>query len=115
MLTPYLIVMRSLKIQYSAALSLAQESRPLICPNEGFERQLQAWEQCDFDVYASCGDTAEKEEKPAYREWKNERDDLFRAGEEAVNKARALGIANMAARFAKKRQEALGQPNSYTS
>lgn len=113
MLTVYLIVMRRLKISYPTALSLAQESRSLICPNEGFQRQLQIWEQCNLDVYmpSTAGET-EKKEKPAYKAWKDERDSLLRGGEDVVNRARTSAMASMAARFGKRRQEALGHsPN----
>lgn len=46
-------------------------------------------------------------EKPAYKAWKDERDNLVKQGGEAVTKARASSIASMVARFGKIRQEAL--------
>ncbi|KAK2761322.1 hypothetical protein FQN54_001844 [Arachnomyces sp. PD_36] len=100
-------LMRKLQIPYPEALSLAEESRSLVCPNDGFHRQLQIWEQCKFNVYTPSSADNAKKEKPAYKAWKDERDDLVRAGEEAVNRARASAMANAVARFGKKRQEAL--------
>lgn len=99
--------MRKLQVSYAEALSLAQESRSLISPNEGFHRQLQVWEQCKFDVYMPTTVDGIKKEKPAYKAWKDQRDGLLRGGEEAVNRARVSAMANMAARFGKRRQEAL--------
>ena len=83
--------MRTLGLSYDTALSLARESRPLIMPNPGFQRQLRVWEECQCDVYLQEPDTTSIPsspvvEKPAYKVWKQQRDDLFSQRIEAVNK-----------------------------
>ena len=103
--------MRKLQIPYPAALSMAQESRSLICPNKGFERQLQVWGDCKYDVYVDNPATSAaaenlRKEKQVYRAWKRERDNLAKGGAEALNKARFSAMASMAAKFGQRRQEA---------
>lgn len=90
--------MRKLSLTYEEALSLARQSRPLITPNSGFEKQLLVWQECEYDVFTDEG--AEKDE---YREWKRGRDDIFKGGEEAVNKARASSMAKTVAIFGNRR------------
>lgn len=90
--------MRSLSLDYSAALALARESRPLISPNEGFEYQLSVWQHCEFDLYFP-----NNVEKPAYKALKARRDALVGKGEEAVNRVRYASMANLAASFGKRR------------
>jgi hypothetical protein len=91
--------MRTLSLPYTNALSLARESRPLIMPNSGFEKQLLVWESCGYDIHC-CDSVTEKEE---YTVWKRERDGVFGMGEEAVNKARAASMARTVAAFGKRR------------
>lgn len=101
------VVMRHLSLPYSSALSLARSSRPLISPNTGFEYQLRIWDHCKYDVYAVDSTTSATgailKEKPAYKAWKVERDNMMNKGEEAVNKARFSSMASMAAQFGRRR------------
>jgi hypothetical protein len=101
-------VMRRFQLSYASALSLARESRPQITPNSGFERQLRVWEFCGYSVYdgsESERPEAEMKEKPPYKAWKAERDNLLGRGEEDVNRARFSSLADMAARFGRRRHE----------
>ncbi|KIW66106.1 hypothetical protein PV04_08310 [Phialophora macrospora] len=107
-------LMRRLQISYASALSLARESRPQITPNSGFERQLRVWEFCRYSVYDDDGRDGsvesgrvnnERREKPSYKAWKAERDNLLKKGEEHVNRARFSSLADMAARFGRRRQD----------
>ncbi|KAK4943563.1 hypothetical protein LTR10_016857 [Elasticomyces elasticus] len=106
-------LMRNFQISYSAALSLARESRPIICPNQGFGTQLRAWEHCKYDIYLDVEDeagsnrTKEKKEKPPYKAWKAQRDDLLAGGEEDTNKVRFSSLASAAATLGKRRLENL--------
>jgi len=93
-------LMRTLSLNYTSALALARESRPLISPNEGFEYQLRVWQHCDYDVIDADG-----KEKAAYQSLKAKRNALLGRGEEAINRARAASVANLAASFGKKRME----------
>jgi len=68
--------MRSLSISYSSSLALARESRPLITPNEGFERQLGIWGDCGYEVFEQ--DAGDRKDEIHYREWKEERDAFYR-------------------------------------
>ena len=104
--------MRSLSLPYASALSLARESRPVICPNDGFERQLRIWEYCKYDIYehlldrSSTAATEEtRKEKPSYKAWKAERDSLLKRGEEDINRAKFSSVASMVALFGKRRRE----------
>ncbi|KAF2183508.1 phosphatases II [Zopfia rhizophila CBS 207.26] len=99
-------LMRTLTLSYDTALSLARESRSLVTPNPGFERQLRIWEECQYEVYTCEPATASTPylppvEKPAYKVWKQQRDDLFCQRTEDVNKIRASTMASMAAQFRK--------------
>ncbi|EXJ57480.1 hypothetical protein A1O7_07828 [Cladophialophora yegresii CBS 114405] len=107
--------MRRFQLSYASALSLARESRPQITPNSGFEKQLRVWEFCgysadDWGEGSGCSDNTgrrskgERKEKPPYRAWKAERDNLLKRGEEDVNRARFSSLADMAARFGRRRQ-----------
>ncbi|KIX99696.1 uncharacterized protein Z520_04331 [Fonsecaea multimorphosa CBS 102226] len=107
-------LMRKFKLSYSAALTLARESRPEICPNSGFEKQLRVWEFCQYNVYLVDDDDDEEQEvtqrprrreKPSYKAWIAERDNMLKRGEEDVNRARLSSLASMAARFGRRRQE----------
>jgi hypothetical protein len=91
-------VMRSLQLSYASALSLAQQYRPLIQPNSGFERQLRIWEFCKYEIKDGEG----REKKP-YVVWKAERDELVGKGVIAVNRARFSAMGRMAAELGKKR------------
>jgi hypothetical protein len=98
--------MRHFSLPCSLALSLARDSRPLISPNAGFERQLRVWEQCKYDIYlAGSIPSGSPKEKAAYRAWKSQRDTLLNQGEEAVNKVRFSSMASMAAEFGRRRLE----------
>lgn len=99
---------QTFKLPFSAALCLARESRPLICPNDGFERQLRTWEFCNYDVHSDelVPDAAVRKEKRAYAVWKAERDNLLKRGEEDVNRTKSASIASMAAQFGRRRQQA---------
>jgi hypothetical protein len=100
--------MRAFALPYSSALILARESRPLISPNAGFERQLRIWEHCRYHIYlaeSTSSPGSAPKEKAAYKAWKSERDILLKRGEEAVNKARFSSMASMAAEFGKRRLE----------
>ncbi|KAF2102801.1 phosphatases II [Rhizodiscina lignyota] len=101
-------LMHKLQLSFSAALALARDSRSMICPNDGFERQLRIWEICEYDIYTDepSAEAAERKEKRAYTVWKAERDNLLKRGEEDVNRARFSSMASMAAHFGKRRQEA---------
>jgi hypothetical protein len=82
--------MRTLNLSYDSALTLARQSRPLINPNPGFERQLRIWEECKYEVYAPEVDTdsvpsSAVEVKPAYKAWKRQRDELFSRKIEEMN------------------------------
>jgi hypothetical protein len=94
-------VMRTLNISFATALAAARQSRPLISPNQGFEKQLIIWTQCDYNIYLQSTPTSSANETPKekepYKEWKADRDRLFVEGEEAVNKKRASAMASMAA------------------
>ncbi|OAP56465.1 hypothetical protein AYL99_09644 [Fonsecaea erecta] len=101
-------LMRKFNLSYSAALTLARETLPAICPNTGFEKQLRLWEFCQYNVYFDGGDEQQivrRREKPSYKAWIAERDNLLKRGEEDVNRARFSSLASMAARFGRKRQE----------
>jgi hypothetical protein len=102
--------MRRFQLSYATALNLARESRPRICPNNGFEKQLRVWEFCRYSIYRdSDGSTEEiRKEKPPYKAWKAERDNLLQKGEEHVNRARFFSLADMAAKFGRRRQELSG-------
>jgi dual specificity phosphatase 12 len=83
--------MRTFGLSYDTALGLARESRPLVMPNPGFQQQLRIWEECQYEVYIREHDTASIPsspaiEKPAYKVWKQQRDDLFSQRMEDVNK-----------------------------
>ncbi|KAH8648785.1 protein-tyrosine phosphatase-like protein [Tricladium varicosporioides] len=91
-------LMRSLLLEYSEALALAREYRPLISPNEGFEYQLRVWQHCEYDPYFP-----NYVEKPAYKALKARRDALVGKGAEAVNRVRYASMANLAASFGKRR------------
>lgn len=110
--------MRTLKLSYAAALSLAKESRPLICPNEGFERQLQLWQRCEYKV--SLPESAPSfartylfglnpvptwTEKPAYQAWQAEPDGGLSTDGDAIKKARFGTIAGMVAEIGRKRTD----------
>ncbi|KAK2770296.1 hypothetical protein FQN53_005645 [Emmonsiellopsis sp. PD_33] len=102
-------LMRKLELPFSTALDLARESRPIICPNEGFKVQLQIWGNCCYDIHHEKEETVEgKKEKPAYKAWKDNRDNLVKQRVEDVNRARFLSMATMAAHFGKRRQEING-------
>jgi dual specificity phosphatase 12 len=98
-------VMRTLSLPYADALSLVRQARPLVSPNIGFARQLKVWEECRYDVFVHNNE----EEKAPYTTWKNERDELLRKGEEAVQRARVSAMGSMAAGFAQTRLEKLGE------
>ncbi|KAF2184528.1 phosphatases II [Zopfia rhizophila CBS 207.26] len=88
-------LMRTLTLSYDTALSLARESRPLVTPNPGFERQLRIWEECQYEVYIREPATLSTPysplvEKPAYKVWKQQRDNLFCQRIEEVNKIRDI-------------------------
>ncbi|KAF2492029.1 phosphatases II [Lophium mytilinum] len=110
-------LMRACRLPYSEALALARESRALITPNLGFEKQLRIWGFCEYEVVvpgsgsltSALGNVVEDVEKRPYVVWKRERDELFRKGEVAVNRERAQGLAGMAAEFGKKGTEGLGK------
>ncbi|KAF2816262.1 phosphatases II [Mytilinidion resinicola] len=110
-------LMRSLRLPYSEALSLARESRPLITPNIGFEKQLRIWGFCEYEVVvpgsgsltSASGNVVTDVEKRPYVVWKKERDELFGKGEVAVNRERAKGLAGMAAEFGRRRREGRGK------
>jgi len=38
-----MFIMKSMKISYDEALSFVKKHREVVCPNEGFEQQLRAW------------------------------------------------------------------------
>lgn len=99
------LVMKKRQLSFAAALGLARESRPQICPNSGFEKQLRIWEFCGYSVYQSVELGNERKEKPPYKAWKAERDNLLKLGEEDINRARFSSLAGMAARFGQRRQE----------
>ncbi|ETI25467.1 hypothetical protein G647_02240 [Cladophialophora carrionii CBS 160.54] len=110
-------LMRRFQLSYASALSLARESRSQITPNSGFEKQLRVWEFCGYNVYecgeeaggsgeAGSGEAVRKEKRP-YRAWKAERDNLLKRGEEDVNRARFSSLADMAARFGRRRQDVM--------
>ncbi|OAG40111.1 hypothetical protein AYO21_05589 [Fonsecaea monophora] len=109
-------LMRKFKLSYSDALALARESRPEICPNSGFEKQLRVWEFCQYSVYldedGQQTKQTERRKKPSYKAWIAERDNLLRRGEEDVNRARAASLASMAARFGRKRQDEMANEQS---
>lgn len=103
--------MRKRQLSFAAALSLARDSRALICPNSGFEKQLRIWEFCGYSIYQGVNTEEatksgnERREKPPYKAWKAERDNLLKQGEEDINRARFSSLAGMAARFGQRRQE----------
>ncbi|KIW24051.1 hypothetical protein, variant [Cladophialophora immunda] len=102
-------LMRKFKVSYSAALTLARESRTEICPNSGFEKQLRVWEFCQYNVFRDDDKQEDKHKvrskKQSYKTWLAERDNLLQRGEEDVNRARFSSLASMAARFGRRRQE----------
>lgn len=106
-------MIRKLSLDYSAALGLARESRPLITPNPGFEYQLRVWHFCECDVYESDDSTTPDQkgprEKAAYRAWKANRDELLGRGEKAINMIRFKTVAGLAANFGKKRIQKIGE------
>jgi hypothetical protein len=98
--------MRKLSLEYTAALTLAQDFRRIISPNTGFARQLQVWRDCQYSIFAPATTFASRgEEKEMYKVWKAERDALLGRGEEVVMKARVSAMANMAAGVGKMREE----------
>ncbi|OAL36466.1 hypothetical protein AYO20_04362 [Fonsecaea nubica] len=109
-------LMRKFKLSYSDALTLARESRPEICPNSGFEKQLRVWEFCQYNAYLDENGReatqTERRKKPSYKAWIAERDNLLRRGEEDVNRARVASLASMAARFGRKRQDEVANEQS---
>jgi hypothetical protein len=48
-------------------------------------------------------------ERGPYRDWKRERDELWKGGEEAVNKARISAMGSMAAGFGRMRLKGVGK------
>ncbi|KAF2459677.1 protein-tyrosine phosphatase-like protein [Lineolata rhizophorae] len=99
-------LMRKLKIEYSAALALAREARPIIFPNQGFERQLRIWHFCKFDIYQEStpgSPNSPPKAKQPYRVWKSERDNLLSRGQEAANRLRHSSMAEVAAAMGKRR------------
>ncbi|KAJ9610766.1 hypothetical protein H2200_005543 [Cladophialophora chaetospira] len=99
-------LMRKNNLSYASGLNLARESRPQITPNNGFEKQLRIWEFCKYEIYVPASETGgERKEKPPYKAWKAERDNLLSKGEEDVNRARFSSLADMAARFGWRRQD----------
>ena len=98
--------MRKFSLSYAAALSLAHESRPQITPNTGFEKQLRIWAFCEHDVFvSSLEDEGPRKEKPAYKAWKAERDNVLTQGEEDINRARFSSLAQSVASFGRRRME----------
>jgi len=92
--------MRKFSMPYVDALALARESRFIISPNSGFERQLQVWDDCKYNLSLPSGT-----EKASYKLWRSEMDALIRRGEGAVAGARASSMASMAASFGRRRLE----------
>ncbi|KFY17447.1 hypothetical protein V492_00696 [Pseudogymnoascus sp. VKM F-4246] len=96
-------VMRELSLNYAAALALARESRDLITPNQGFEKQLGIWGQCKYDVFIHEPGSIITREKYGYKAWKYSRDNLMGRSEEEVNRTRVASMASLAASFGKRR------------
>ncbi|KFY45521.1 hypothetical protein V494_00899 [Pseudogymnoascus sp. VKM F-4513 (FW-928)] len=96
-------LMRELSLDYPAALALARESRDLITPNQGFEKQLRIWGQCKYDIFIHEPGSANTREKYGYKAWKYGRDNLMERGEEEVNRTRVASAASLAASFGKRR------------
>lgn len=94
--------MKKLRLSYAAALQLARESRPMILPNPGFEKQLRIWEFCEYEVFQTDEKTGEMTEKAAYRAWKRENEALR---DEDKEKARVSALASMAAAIGRRRRE----------
>jgi hypothetical protein len=96
--------MRKFSVDYPAALTLAQESRPLISPNRGFSYQLRIWNDCGYDIYSFKSGLVVPEEKASYKAWKSNRNAFLKGGEVAANQARFASVANLAAAFGKKKE-----------
>lgn len=110
-------LMRTLRLPYSDALSLARASRRLITPNGGFEKQLRIWAFCEYELTvpgsgqltSASGNVVEDTVKRPYVVWKRERDLLLKQGDEVVNKERVRGMVGVAAEMGRRRRELRAQ------
>ncbi|KAF2686146.1 phosphatases II [Lentithecium fluviatile CBS 122367] len=99
-------LMRSKALDYEAALALAQRSRAIITPNSGFVDQLRLWAQMRYTIYraeAADGSPDERKAKAEYEAWKENRGILLSRGEEAKQQATRKSMADMAAKFGRRR------------
>jgi len=106
-------LMRTLSLPYASALSLARESRALITPNAGFEKQLRIWAFCNYSLVepgtgsltSASGNVVRDREKRPYTVWKRERHELVGRGDGAVNRERVRGMVGRAAELGRRRAE----------
>ncbi|KAJ4298313.1 hypothetical protein N0V90_006213 [Kalmusia sp. IMI 367209] len=94
-------LMRSLEIGFDAALGLARKSRVAIGPNSGFVEQLRLWGSMGYTIY---GDD-EGQVKPQYENWKANRGLLLSKGEQMKQEVMMRSMADMAARFGRRKLE----------
>ena len=95
-------VMRRLRMEYDDALALVRKYRPLVTPNEGFEKQLRLWRELEWSRY----DNAEiSKVKERYLVWLRERQEMSKKDEEERNKSRAQAVGKLTAFFAARRAE----------
>ena len=78
-------VMRSLGLDYEAALSRVRARRAVVAPNPGFTDQLRLWRElgfCVFTTEAHAEKAAVIEMKPRYEAWKSGRGVLLSRAEQ---------------------------------
>lgn len=104
-------LMQSRSIDYEAALALAVGSRAIIGPNTGFVDQLRLWKQMNYSIYEEepQDQGTERKRKSQYDDWKANRGILMSKGEEAKQEVLMKSMADMAARFGRRRLELKGE------
>jgi dual specificity phosphatase 12 len=95
-------VMKTLNLEYPKALEVVRRARSIVMPNSGFEEQLKVWGKMGCCVREMSG-----EERVVYREWKERREERLAVDEEDVSRERAKGMASLAARIGKMRNEGM--------
>lgn len=101
-------LMRTLSLDYEAALALARESRPVIFPNSGFSDQLRLWREMGLSIYAHPENGSESAgiiTTKIYDTWKENRGVLLSRDQQEKQKLAMKSMAEMAAWFGNRKME----------
>lgn len=102
-------LMRTRSISYEAAFDLARKSRAAIIPNSGFADQLRVWQQMGYTIYKNAsggsGENSALKRTQQYEDWRANRGILMSRAEEAKQQKIRERMADITARFGRRRIE----------